>query len=53
MKSIYNTKISQLLALSPPPPSLQVLGPEALLKLKVKQKRHREGYEDGISSSHK
>jgi hypothetical protein len=31
----------------------QVMGPEALLKQKIKQKRHREGYEDGLSSSHK
>lgn len=29
------------------------MGPEALLKQKIKQKRHREGYEDGLSSSHR
>jgi AdoMet-dependent rRNA methyltransferase SPB1 len=29
------------------------MGPEALLKQKIKQKRHREGYEEGLSSSHK
>jgi hypothetical protein len=29
------------------------MGPEALMKAKIKQKRHREGYEDGLSSSHK
>jgi hypothetical protein len=29
------------------------MGPEALLKQKIKQKRHREGYDDGLSSSHK
>ena len=29
------------------------MGPEALLREKIKQKRHREGYEDGLSSSHK
>ena len=29
------------------------MGPEALLRDKIKQKRHREGYEDGLSSSHK
>lgn len=34
-------------------PNLQVMGPEALLKQKIKQKRHREGYDDGLSSSHK
>jgi AdoMet-dependent rRNA methyltransferase SPB1 len=32
---------------------LQVMGPEALLKQKIKQKRHREGYEEGLSSSHR
>ena len=29
------------------------LGPDALLRQKVKQKRFREGYEDGLSSTHK
>jgi AdoMet-dependent rRNA methyltransferase SPB1 len=29
------------------------MGPEALLKQKIKQKRHREGYEEGLSSSHR
>ena len=29
------------------------MGPEALLKAKIKQKRHREGYEEGISTSHR
>lgn len=29
------------------------MGPDALLKQKVKQKRFREGYEDGLSSTHK
>ena len=29
------------------------MGPEALIRDKIKQKRHREGYEDGLSSSHK
>ena len=29
------------------------LGPDALLKSKVKQLRHREGYEDGLSTTHK
>jgi AdoMet-dependent rRNA methyltransferase SPB1 len=28
------------------------MGPEALLKQKIKQTRHREGYAEGISSSH-
>lgn len=27
----------------------KVMGPDALLKQKIKQKRHREGYEDGVS----
>jgi AdoMet-dependent rRNA methyltransferase SPB1 len=31
----------------------RVMGPEALLRDKVKQKRHREGYEDGLSTTHK
>ncbi|KAI8471074.1 MAG: adoMet-dependent rRNA methyltransferase spb1 [Monoraphidium minutum] len=31
----------------------KVMGPEALLKMKIKQKRHREGYDDGLSTSHK
>jgi AdoMet-dependent rRNA methyltransferase SPB1 len=31
----------------------KIMGPEALLKLKIKQKRHREGYEEGLSTSHK
>eukprot|EP00878_Enallax_costatus_P015432 GHUV01016165.1.p1 GENE.GHUV01016165.1~~GHUV01016165.1.p1 ORF type:complete len:408 (+),score=85.30 GHUV01016165.1:277-1500(+) len=31
----------------------KVMGPEALLKQKIKQKRHREGYDDRLSSSHK
>ena len=42
------------------PPPLQevaeakkVMGPEALLREKIKQRRHREGYDEGISSSHK
>lgn len=29
------------------------LGPDALLRQKVKQKRFREGYEDGLSTMHK
>lgn len=29
------------------------MGPDALLKQKIKQKRFREGYEDGMSSLHK
>lgn len=29
------------------------LGPDALLRAKVKQKRFREGYEEGLSSTHK
>lgn len=28
------------------------MGPQALLKLKIKQKRHRDGYADGVSTSH-
>lgn len=36
-----------------PPLPLQVMGPEALLRDKIKQTRHREGYEEGLSSSHK
>lgn len=35
------------------PSEPQVMGPEALLKQKIKQKRHREGYDEGLSSSHK
>ena len=31
----------------------KVMGPEALLREKIKQRRHREGYEDGLSTSHK
>ncbi len=31
----------------------KVMGPEALLREKVKQRRHREGYEDGISTTFK
>lgn len=31
----------------------KVAGPDALLKAKVKQKRQREGYEEGLSSAHK
>lgn len=29
------------------------LGPDALLRLKAKAKRHREGYEDGIATTHR
>lgn len=29
------------------------MGPDALLKQKIKQKRHREGYEEGLSTMHK
>lgn len=29
------------------------MGPEALIKEKIKQRRHREGYEEGVSTSHK
>eukprot|EP00798_Chlamydomonas_sp_ICE-L_P025161 gene25161-10792_t len=29
------------------------MGPDALLKMKIKQKRQREGYEEGLSTSHK
>jgi AdoMet-dependent rRNA methyltransferase SPB1 len=29
------------------------MGPEALLREKIKQRRHREGYEEGLSSSYK
>lgn len=29
------------------------MGPDSLLRQKVKQKRFREGYEDGLSSTHK
>ena len=29
------------------------MGPDALLKQKIKQKRFREGYEEGLSSMHK
>ena len=28
-------------------------GPDALLKDKIKQKRHREGYEEGVSVIHR
>ena len=28
-------------------------GPDALLKDKIKQKRHREGYEEGVSVMHR
>lgn len=31
----------------------RVMGPDALIKMKIKQKRHREGYEEGLSTSHK
>eukprot|EP00887_Chlorella_sp_A99_P001387 scaffold8.g1387.t1 len=31
----------------------KVAGPDALLKQKVKQRRFREGYEDGLSTTHK
>ena len=30
-----------------------VAGPDALLKDKIKQKRHREGYEEGVSVMHR
>ena len=29
------------------------MGPDALLKQKLKQKRFRDGYEEGLSSMHK
>ena len=29
------------------------MGPDALLKQKIKQKRFREGYEEGLSTTHK
>ena len=29
------------------------MGPDALLKQKIKQKRFREGYQEGLSSMHK
>ncbi|KAL4457861.1 hypothetical protein ABPG75_012726 [Micractinium tetrahymenae] len=31
----------------------RVMGPDALIKQKIKQTRFREGYEDGISTTHK
>jgi AdoMet-dependent rRNA methyltransferase SPB1 len=31
----------------------KVAGPDALIRAKVKQKRNREGYEEGLSSGHK
>lgn len=31
----------------------KVMGPEALLRQKIKQRRFREGYEEGLSTSHK
>eukprot|EP00983_Pelagomonas_calceolata_P082919 1156043-Pelagomonas_calceolata.AAC.17 len=31
----------------------RVMGPEALLRQKIKQHRHRGGYEDGLSTMHK
>lgn len=31
----------------------KVMGPEALLREKIKQRRHREGYEEGLSTTHK
>lgn len=31
----------------------KVMGPEALLRMKVKQRRFREGYAEGLSTSHK
>eukprot|EP00199_Chlamydomonas_sp_CCMP681_P002374 CAMPEP_0119115290 /NCGR_PEP_ID=MMETSP1180-20130426/50471_1 /TAXON_ID=3052 ORGANISM="Chlamydomonas cf sp, Strain CCMP681" /NCGR_SAMPLE_ID=MMETSP1180 /ASSEMBLY_ACC=CAM_ASM_000741 /LENGTH=428 /DNA_ID=CAMNT_0007104197 /DNA_START=116 /DNA_END=1398 /DNA_ORIENTATION=- len=31
----------------------KVMGPEALIREKIKQRRHREGYEDGLSTSFK
>lgn len=31
----------------------KVMGPDALIRQKIKQVRHREGYDEGISSSHK
>ncbi|KAL6765538.1 FtsJ-like methyltransferase-domain-containing protein [Haematococcus lacustris] len=31
----------------------KVMGPDALMKQKIKQVRHREGYEEGLSTSHK
>lgn len=31
----------------------KVMGPDALIKQKIKQTRFREGYEDGISTTHK
>ncbi|KAF5833809.1 FtsJ-like methyltransferase-domain-containing protein [Dunaliella salina] len=31
----------------------RVMGPEALLRQKIKQHRHRSGYEDGLSTMHK
>lgn len=31
----------------------KVMGPEALLRMKVKQRRFREGYQEGLSTSHK
>ena len=31
----------------------KVAGPDALLKQKIKQRRHREGYADGLSTSYK
>jgi len=30
-----------------------IAGPDALLKDKIKQKRHREGYEEGVSVIHR
>lgn len=31
----------------------KVMGPEALMRQKIKQRRHREGYEEGLSVVHK
>ncbi len=31
----------------------KVMGPDALIRQKIKQVRHREGYDEGLSSSHK
>ena len=31
----------------------RIMGPDALLKQKIKQRRHREGYEEGLSSTYR
>eukprot|EP00891_Asterochloris_glomerata_P005220 jgi/Astpho2/5220/fgenesh1_pm.00074_%23_11_t len=31
----------------------KIMGPDALLKQKIKQRRHREGYEEGLSSTYR